>query len=172
LVWAGLIADGSIGSLSVEDLVGFLSCFTTFNVPDDYKIYSVDGLDGLASNELKELIRRVATSYSEYQSDELGLQISSGTDYTIHFDMVTMAIQWTKVENPIQAKEFVGLYLEPDGNKIFLGEFVKAILKIVNIANELIKITRTFGLVELEHKLAQIPGLVLKFVATNQSLYV
>ena len=172
LVWAGLIVDRSIGSLSVEDLVGFLSCFTTFNVPDDYKIYSVDGLDGLASNELKELIRRVATSYSEYQSDELGLQISSGTDYTIHFDMVTMAIQWTKVENPIQAKEFVGLYLEPDGNKIFLGEFVKAILKIVNIANELIKITRTFGLVELEHKLTQIPGLVLKFVATNQSLYV
>jgi len=172
LVWAGLIVDRSIGSLSVEDLVGFLSCFTTFNVPDDYKIYSVDGLDGLASNELKELIRRVATSYSEYQSDELGLQISSGTDYTIHFDMVTMAIQWTKVENPIQAKEFIRLYLEPDENKIFLGEFVKAILKIVNIANELIKITRTFGLVELEHKLAQIPGLVLKFVATNQSLYV
>jgi hypothetical protein len=131
-----------------------------------------DGLDGLASPDLKELISRVSTSYSEYQSDEVGLQINSGTDYTIHYDMVTMAIQWTKVENPIQAKEFVGLYLEPDGNKIFLGEFVKAILKIVNIANELIKITKTFGMVELEHKLTQIPGLLLKFVATNQSLYV
>jgi hypothetical protein len=40
---------------------------------------------------------------------------------------------------------------------IFLGEFVKAILKINNITAELEKV---------------VPQLTLKYVATNQSLYI
>lgn len=171
LVWAKLIQDGSLNSLQVEDLVGFLSCFTSFSVPDEEKLNSPDILAEFSNPNLVQLISKVTSMYSEFQADEVSLQINSGTDYTIHYDMVEASIHWTKVENQIQAKEFIGDYLDY-GNKIFLGEFVKAILKIVNIANELIKITRTFEMVELEHKLVQIPELLLKFVATNQSLYV
>ncbi len=171
LVWAKLIQDGSLNSLELQDLVGFLSCFTSFSVPDDYKLNSPDILKEKFNSKLVNLISQVTTLYSEFQADEIALQINSGTDYTIHYDLVEAAINWTKIQDSIQAKEFISLYLN-DGTNVFLGEFVKAILKIVNIANELIKITRIFGMVELEHKLVQIPGLVLKFVATNQSLYV
>jgi hypothetical protein len=108
--------------------------------------------------------------YNEFQQDETNLQIKSGIDYTIHLDLVEFAIEWVSVQDVSQAKELVGRLAQT--KNIFLGEFVKAILKIVNIANELVKITSSFQMVELEHKLSQIPTLLLKFVATNQSLYV
>ena len=55
---------------------------------------------------------------------------------------------------------------------IFLGEFVKAILKINNIASEIEKIAEMVGNISLLSKLKEIPALTLKFVVTNQSLYV
>jgi superfamily II RNA helicase len=56
--------------------------------------------------------------------------------------------------------------------EVFPGEFIKAILKINNMVNELKNVAEYIGNVELLHKLTQIPELTLKFIATNQSLYV
>ena len=56
--------------------------------------------------------------------------------------------------------------------EIFLGEFVKAILKINNIASEMEKIAELLGDMNFLSVLKQIPQLTLKYVATNQSLYV
>jgi hypothetical protein len=56
--------------------------------------------------------------------------------------------------------------------EIFLGEFVKAILKINNISLEMEKIAEFLGDIEMLNKLKKIPELTLKYVATNQSLYV
>jgi hypothetical protein len=59
--------------------------------------------------------------------------------------------------------------------EISLGDFTKAIMKVATVAKEL------RGLYELEwcrtqtewlHKLSQIEEMVLKYIATNQSLYV
>ena len=56
--------------------------------------------------------------------------------------------------------------------QIFLGEFVKALLKINNIANEMEKIAELTGNISFLSKLKEIPVLTLKYVVTNQSLYV
>jgi hypothetical protein len=55
---------------------------------------------------------------------------------------------------------------------IFLGEFVKALLKINNISCEMEKIAEMTGNIEFLSKLREVPNLTLKFVVTNQSLYV
>jgi hypothetical protein len=55
---------------------------------------------------------------------------------------------------------------------VFLGDFVKALLKINNIASELEKMCETTGNMELLEKVSQIPSLTLKYVVTNQSLYI
>ena len=55
---------------------------------------------------------------------------------------------------------------------IFIGDFVKAILKINNIATELESICLEMNQLELLKKVREIPGMTMKFVATNQSLYV
>jgi hypothetical protein len=56
--------------------------------------------------------------------------------------------------------------------QIFLGEFVKALLKINNISSEFEKIAEMTGNISLLSKLREIPVMTLKYVVTNQSLYV
>jgi hypothetical protein len=55
---------------------------------------------------------------------------------------------------------------------IFLGEFVKALLKINNISAELEKVAELTGNISFLSKLREIPNMTLKYVVTNQSLYV
>ena len=55
---------------------------------------------------------------------------------------------------------------------VFPGEFIKAILKINNITLELENVCEILGNVEMKNKLSFIPEKTLKFIATNQSLYI
>jgi len=54
---------------------------------------------------------------------------------------------------------------------IFIGEFVKAILKINNIANELITASEYMGNIKLSEKLSKVADVTLKYVVLQQSLY-
>ena len=56
--------------------------------------------------------------------------------------------------------------------QIFLGEFVKALLKINNISAEMEKIAELTGNIAFLSKLKEIPAMTMKYVVTNQSLYV
>jgi hypothetical protein len=56
--------------------------------------------------------------------------------------------------------------------QIFLGDFVKALLKIHNICIEMENIAVIFQNISLLNKLQKIPSLILKFVVTSQSLYI
>ena len=55
---------------------------------------------------------------------------------------------------------------------IINGEIVKAVLKIVNITNELIKISETYEKNDLLNKIQHVNGKLMKFIITNKSLYV
>jgi hypothetical protein len=55
---------------------------------------------------------------------------------------------------------------------IFLGEFIKAILKIVAITVEIAAVAELVGDLQLLQNLREVPLILQKFVATNQSLYV
>ena len=57
-------------------------------------------------------------------------------------------------------------------SQIFLGEFVKAILKINNIAAEFEKVCELLQNLNLLQKIKNIPTLTLKYIVTNQSLYI
>jgi len=54
---------------------------------------------------------------------------------------------------------------------ISLGEFIKAILKINNVARELEKVALIQSNLTLLDKIKNVPLLTLKSVVTNQSLY-
>jgi hypothetical protein len=57
-------------------------------------------------------------------------------------------------------------------NKIKLLKIVKKLKKINNICNEFENICEMTGNIELLNKLREIPNMILKYVVTNQSLYV
>ena len=77
---------------------------------------------------------------------------------------------WCDCNNEIECKNLI-TELKQDKD-IFLGEFIKSILKINNIAKEFELIAETLQNIELLEKIKNIPVITLKYVATNQSLYI
>ena len=119
---------------------------------------------------VKQIVLNVAESYNSYQDMELERGINTGIDYTIHYDLLEYVEEWCNALD-IESCKFL---LQKIGREkeIFLGEFVKALLKINNISCEMEKIAEMTGNIEFLSKLKEIPGLTLKYVVTNQSLYV
>ena len=121
-------------------------------------------------SDIKRFIKEVANMYEDKKELEIQENINTGIDYNIHFDLIDYVVEWSSCTDELDCKvllDRIGLEKE-----IFLGDFVKALLKINNIASEMERIAELLGDVEFLHKLKQIPELTLKFVATNQSLYV
>jgi hypothetical protein len=54
---------------------------------------------------------------------------------------------------------------------VFVGEFVKALLKVNAVALEFERVCETTQNIALLEKLRMIPSLTLKYIATTQSLY-
>ena len=84
--------------------------------------------------------------------------------------MIQPVMEWFDATDEIAAKQVIN---DVAKNKdIFIGEFIKVVLKINNIATEFEKISELTGNLDLLQKCKEIHERTLKFVATNQSLYV
>lgn len=166
LVFARLIEDKSINNLTAKQLICLFSCFTNISVQEDYK----DNYPKTDDMTIKEIVQKVADLYAEYQQKEVDHRINTGADYTMHYDLLNYLEEWTSCQDVETCK----LLLQKIGSEkeIFLGEFVKALLKINNISCEMEKIAELTGNIEFLSKLKEIPGMTLKYVVTNQSLYV
>jgi superfamily II RNA helicase len=161
LAFSKIIHSEVLNTLTPIQLVGLFSCFTELKVHDDMKISNPDSED----DKLCDIITLISKEYEYYQSRE---QFNTGTKYNMMYDIIDDSIRWCQCENYIECYEIIA---DLAYKGIFLGEFSKAMLKVNNIANELIKVAKSINNVELEHKLSQIPSLTLKFVICNQSLY-
>lgn len=152
--------------LSISEIIGLLSCFTNISVPDDKKCIFPNS----ESKLLNDFIEEVRQLYIECGDFESSNSIQSDNDNEIHYELINYMIDWTKCETDMECKEVLQkLVLEKN---IFSGEFIKAVLKINNIVEELKNVCEIIGFTELYHKLNKIPEMTLKYIVTNQSLYV
>ena len=165
LTFANLISD-ALPKLEPVELVSLFSCFTNVTVQEDYKSWNPDSNFIQVNNIVKDIVR----SFSHYQDFENRNNLFTGVDYSIQFDLLNYVAEWCQCTTIEDCKSLLQKMEAEKG--IFLGEFVKAILKINNISNEIQLIAESIGNMELVSKLKQIPELTLKFVATNQSLYI
>ena len=166
LIFADILESKRLQQFDVLDLIALFSCFTNVSVPDNLMEYTLNSDD----SDIKRFIKEVANMYEDKKELEIQENINTGIDYNIHFDLIDYVVEWSSCTDELDCKvllDRIGLEKE-----IFLGDFVKALLKINNIASEMERIAELLGDVEFLHKLKQIPELTLKFVATNQSLYV
>ena len=166
LIFSEWVISGKLFRLTSVQLIVLLSCFTNINVQDDLK----DWIPKTEDSIIQKFILDTQNIIAEYQKIELDKQINTGTDYTIHYDLMNYVEEWTKCDNVEQCKALLQK-LESE-KEIFLGEFVKALIKINNICSELEKIAEIIGSVEFLSKLRDIPQLIMKYVVTNQSLYI
>jgi superfamily II RNA helicase len=166
LVFSDLLDSKRIDHLSSKQLVALFSCFTNISVQDDFKEHFPYMEDKLVN----DVVSSVATMYSDYQKKEVDYGICTGTDYNIHFDLLRYINDWCDAESVEDCKILLQKLCKE--KEIFLGEFVKALLKINNISNEMEKIAELTGNVAFLSKLREIPMMTMKYVVTNQSLYV
>ena len=165
LVFAKLFTD--IQELSVKQLVALFSCFTNVNVMDEFK----ETVPNTDDRQIVRILKNVDEMYGFYMNKEAKeLRIDSGMDYTMHYDLINYVGQWCDATNEQECK--LVLQRMDTEKMIFLGEFVKALLKVNNISAEFERIAEMTGNIEFLSKLKEISQQTLKFVVTNQSLYV
>lgn len=87
----------------------------------------------------------------------------------LSFDLIDYVEEWCDCENEEMCKIVIQRMEYEKG--IFLGDFVKAVLKIVNIAREVEKVALYLN-IPLMEPVSQIPNMLMKFMVSNQSLYI
>ncbi len=167
LVFAQLIEDKILDELSSKQLIMLFSCFTNISVQDDYKDFTSEGID---DSQVKNILKIITNMYDDYQQKEIDYKIKSGIDYNMHYDLLVYVDEWYEAKSADQCKIILKQLSEEKG--IFLGEFVKALLKINNISCEMEKVAEMTSNIAFLSKLREIPQMTLKYVVTNQSLYV
>ena len=155
-------------NLSSRQLICVFSCFTNISMPMNDKLQFPECKD----NEIKRMCELLRKYINKYYDLECDYQLDSGTDYSLHYELLDYMNRWCNAEDEETCKILINEI--KNDKEIFLGEFVKAILKINNIASEFEKICESLPIqnISLLQKVKDIPQLTLKYIATNQSLYI
>ena len=163
-----LIKNDYLANYNAYEIAALLSCFANIRVKDEKKIHFVSNLS--ANPIFNGLLESLINIYDDYANEEIRHGIQTNANLSYLFELVNPILNWCESEDENTCKTIIQT-CEYE-YEIFPGEFIKAILKINNMVNELKSVAEFIGNVELLHKLTQIPELTLKFIATNQSLYV
>ena len=166
LIFSRIIENRTFQHLSSKQLVSIFSCFTNVCASDEYKIF----VPQFEEQEVKNIMSEINNDLQKYWMIEVKNMMSTGSDYNIHYDLISYVIQWCDCQNVEDCKILLQRLETEKG--IFLGEFVKALLKINNISSEMESVAEMLGDMEMLSKLREIPQMLLKYVVTNQSLYV
>jgi hypothetical protein len=147
-----------------EQIVSVLSIFTDISLPEDQRAY---GPPNEADPLVKEAIYLLCKQKENYANQELARGLYS-PEVSFTYDLVGKMGSWCACETEEDCKYF----LQQTIGDISLGDFTKAVLKIVVIVKELKAVAELTENLTFLTALNQVEPLVLKYVATNQSLYV
>jgi len=158
-------------SMSPIQLIGIFSCFTDIKIAEEMRSSVPNSND----DTINKCILNMCKSCDYYEKIENELELCTGIHYDklLMFDMIQYSMEWCNCTTEQECKYFIQAVISEKG--ISVGDFTKAMMKIVTIAKELENVCETVFAgeqVDLLHKLRQIEGLVLKYVLTSQSLYV
>ena len=166
LAFARILEQKTLQKMTPKQLIAVFSCFTNVTVADELRALVPFSGDPCVNETVKQ-IKELYDLDLAFEDDHI---LDTGTNYDMQYDLLAFVMRWCDCSD---AQECTMLLKKAEQEKgIFLGEFVKALLKINNIAAEMETIAEMFGEIEFLSHLKQIGDCTLKYVATNQSLYV
>ena len=166
LAMADIIEEGLFDKLTTEEIISVLSIFTGVRLSEDDKYHSISKCD--VNRNIKDAVEKIGLALYKYHDIEASAKTNFSQSYDIQYDMCEFLYAWCFAKNESDCRK---IYDEAKKFNIYIGEFVKSILKIVNICNELEKVATIIGNLVLLSKLSYVKEKVLKSIATNQSLY-
>jgi len=150
-------------ALDAVHLAGLFSCFYPLNVSDELRAH----LCGYPA--MREMTLQLQERLDYYLKAEQQANLLSGANYEIAYDLLPYVIQWCDSSDEVKCKHILQTVKAQTG--CFIGEFVKALLKVNAIALEFERVCEMTQNMVLLEKLREIPRLTLKYIATSQSLY-
>jgi len=160
------ISTDKFSGFNEIQLVQLFSCFASISTPDDKKLQFPNSNDPVVNATLRTLLNNMEKYYDLEYNNEL----DTGIDCTLQYELLPYISDWCDATDELNCRNVIN-NMKID-KEIFIGEFVKAILKINNIASEFEKLCEQMQDFPLLQKIKKIPQLTLKYVATNQSLYI
>ena len=165
LMMASLLYNNTFQELSYQEIASLFSIFTLVKVGDDHKKISYNHIK---NQTLHKAINSTVKTFQYFYDYEIYNSIQSDNNLDITFDLIEEIYDWCFCETEQECRNVLYRVKEKG---LFAGEFTKAILKINNIANELEKICNLSNNMELLQKLQSIKKCTMKYIVSNQSLY-
>ena len=166
LAMADILSQKQFDLLTDSEFVAVLSTFARVSMPDDQRVTSVAQVK--ASPNVIAILSKIQESYRFYENIESRQQLTFTEGGDLHWDLCELMLDWCNSTDDEACKR---VYENAQLYRISLGEFIKAILKINNVARELEKVAMIQSNMTLLDKIKKVPILTLKSVVTNQSLY-
>lgn len=166
LAIADILSNKTLDMLSNREFVAVLSAFVRVSIPDDQRVVDLENIE--TSQNVLDVLKKIQQRYHYYTDIETRHQLTFTEKDDLHWDLCELMGDWCDANNEEMCKQ---IYEKAGSYCISLGEFVKAVLKINNVAHELEKVALIQSNMTLLDKIKNVPILTLKSVATNQSLY-
>ena len=142
---------------STLDFFMLLSCFCDIKVKEQYQ--------QLSPSKLKEECRFIKSRMDYYTQEEWNHDLPATGQDVIQYDMMEFIQQWFSCEDEQSSLQLLQEIKQK--KDIFVGDFVKCCLKMVNVAKELDRIER----LDFREKLREGSTKLTKFICTHDSLY-
>jgi hypothetical protein len=148
------------------DIIKIMSIFCDIKVED-----SIKNNYPITNGKCEDVMKVFITEYDNYSILEDQYQVFTGINTnTLNFDIYEYIEKWCKATNEVECRVILKDIKEE--KDVSLGDFCKALLKISTICKELYTMAIEMQHIEFAHKLSKVDEHILKFVVTNQSLYV
>jgi hypothetical protein len=135
-------------------------------VPEEMRAYHPpETIDSIVIKDIRTIEKRA----NDYEKRELEANVYS-SEVTFTYDLLDIMEEWCDCQTEVECKRLIQEKIAE--RNISVGDFTKAILKIVVIVKEFQPIAELLNNLSFLTALKEIEPMVLKYVATNQSLYV
>jgi hypothetical protein len=163
-----LLFSNYFETYNAKQIIGLLSVFVDVKVNEDYKMNFPKSKDETLNCHVKKIVEFMEIYYDL----EVKYNVNSGFNYqdAMCFDLLDSIMLWCDCNSIEECKYFIETQLVP--MEVSLGEFTKALLKILAMSKELIKLTYITNNVALEFELSKIESYLMKFIVTTQSIYI
>ena len=155
----------NLRKLNSIELAMIFSMFTNISINEELLLVNPNTNNEIV-NKFAKLINDKFIEFNQLES----IYNIDNEDTKIVYDIMEYVSEWCLCESDEECVDVKNRLLQE--KNIYLGEFSKALLKIVNISNEMERIAELLEDMEFLKNVKNIPNLLLKSVVTNQSLYI
>ncbi len=161
----GIVAT-NIQEVDAIILSNFLQETSNFDLCDEYEIVVILASLIESEDETCKISIPISKNIDYYLNILSNILSNSKEKIELNYYLSSQIHKWCASNTEEQCKIIIN---ECD---IYIGTFVKNILKINNLVQELISVFKDDNDIKFTNKLSKIQNILLKFIATNQCLYV